>query len=240
MSPEDDEDQASDQAPDQAPDQDLDQAPDQDLDQAEDQAEDQDLDQAEDCYSRLRQACSMENATENSYAWVCIEFIMYMIVAPFAIYFPLAKTYEWLLVIPWALFLWCDVWFVLSPYTERSADECLENINSMLCLISYYIPAVAVILAFSDGSVLKEVYKEDPLAIYFLAVGAGASAIAMMWIPHPRYRTTEITRDGGLKPTKELKMEYLIVCFMEKVAIIFVLAGLLRFGQAILEMEEET
>ena len=50
-------------------------------------------------------------------------------------------------------------------------------------------------------------------------MGVGASAIAMMWVPIPRYF------DENREPTKELKMCYLVVCFMEKVAIIFVLAA---------------
>jgi hypothetical protein len=70
----------------------------------------------------------------------------------------------------------------------------------------------------------------------FLAVGLGASAVTMVWVPIPVY--SEI-KDGREVATKELKTCYLIVCFMEKVAIIFVLAALFRFGQAILEMGEE-
>ncbi len=176
----------------------------------------------------------------------------------------------------------------------------------MCNLVSFYIPAAAVILAFSDGNVLKEVCDEDPLAICFLAVGAGASAISMLWIPIPRYKEmTERERDhskaakaaaeaateaaakaateaaaaakeegkeeeeeekekeeikallrntmttvnsvinkeeesNNAKPTKELKTAYLIVCFMGKVAIIFVLAGLLRFGRTIIEKEDDS
>ncbi|KAL7425496.1 hypothetical protein ACHAXM_000043 [Skeletonema potamos] len=101
--------------------------------------------------------------------------------------------------------------------------------------VSYYIPAAAVISAFSPG-VLKKVYDEDSVAVDFLAVGLGASAVTMVWVPIPVY--SEI-KDGREVATKELKTCYLIVCFMEKVAIIFVLAALFRFGQAILEMGEE-
>lgn len=174
----------------------------------------------------------MEYATEH-YIWLVIQLILYFVTAPIALYCPLKQKFEWYLLIPMAFFLIFDGWFVKSDYSKRSVEECLADIRSMCTYVSYYIPAAAVILSFSNGCVLRAVHKEDCFALVLIAMGVGASAIAMMWVPIPRYF------DENREPTKELKMCYLVVCFMEKVAIIFVLAGLFRLGRAILEMEED-
>lgn len=141
-----------------------------------------------------------------------------------------------ILLVPFAIFFCCDFLFVVSDKTKRTAKECLENIQGMQSLMSYYIPTAAVILTFSDGSVLREINREDPTAIVLMAIGVVASAVAMVWIPIPRYNK-DLNLKGG--PTNELKTIYLIVCFMEKVAIIFVLAGLFLFCRAILDMEDD-
>ena len=160
----------------------------------------------------------MEYATEH-YRWLVIQLILYFVTAPIALYCPLKQKFEWYLLIPMAFFLAFDVWFVWSKHSKRTVQECLADIRSMCTYVSYYIPAAAVILSFSNGCVLRAVHKEDCFALVLIAMGVGASAIAMMWVPIPRYF------DENREPTKELKMCYLVVCFMEKVAIIFVLAA---------------
>lgn len=204
--------------------------------------------------------CSMKRFTGNGkigWLWVIIQGFLYLMVL-FAICIPLTQTCEcdtaWFLLIPLPLFAVFDAWFVLSPYSIRTKDECLDDIRSMCNYVSYYIPVSAVILAFSNGNMLREVYDKDSTAILLSAMGVVASAVTMAWVPIPRYtKTKQITINVEIqgqdreekelvletdKPTKELKMCYLIVCFMEKFAIIFVLAGLFRFGLVILDKDD--
>lgn len=164
---------------------------------------------------------------------------MYLLV-PVAICIPLVEPPDfdstWLLFIFFPIFFGADLWFVCSDKSTRTKQECLDNIKSMQCLVSYYIPAAAVILAFPEGSaLLRKVWDEDEPAIICLAIGVVASAISMVWIPIPKYETT--TTPPGL--SNELKITYFIVCFMEKVAIIFVLAGLFRIAQTMIIQDED-
>lgn len=148
----------------------------------------------------------VKKKTENSGAWVCIQISLYLIVTPIAIYLPLVLKRDlllWVLVIPWVIFFCCDVWFVFCSTSKRTVNECLGNIRSMCNYVSYYIPAAAVISAFSPG-VLKKVDDEDSVAVDFLAVGLGASAVTMVWVPIPVYSEIKDGREVATKRVKDL------------------------------------
>lgn len=176
-------------------------------------------------YSRER--FTGEGSGDESLRPLPFQFLVYLLalaIIPLDAYYRL----DWFVGILCLVYLAYAVGFYLSEtaFRGRTVDRMTEDLRAACGYMAYFLPFAGIMLAFADIKELQTVADNDRAIFVYFLVGLVAASVATLFIPVQYAGAPE----EGNTPSNALRLCFVTVLFLQKVAVTTVACAVIRTG----------